>query len=98
MDEIRSAHRHLAVLRFLAAMPGGCSNEQVLSALLDKVGLVSSSDEIRACLRHLEHIGAVELEFATTLVVPTLLARGAEIADGRISVEGVQPPGPACAY
>jgi hypothetical protein len=84
--------RRLCILRLLKEA-GGASNESVLHAALERLGHVRQPREvIRADLRFLIDAGLLTDEFFGPVQVVTLTRRGSEVAEGRITVEGVKPP------
>lgn len=85
-------HRALAVLRILLSEDcNGSSNDGVLGDALDALGLGCARSTLRACLDRLERSGLVTLTPLDGLVVARLTRDGAEVAEGRLRVEGVQP-------
>ena len=98
LSKTRAEHRALAVLRSLKAMPAYRSNELVLGDLLDRLGITSTHEEVRGCLRWLDDCAALTIDMQDTLMVVQLTCRGGEASDGVIVIDGVRRPGPECPY
>ena len=98
MDQIRSEHRALAILRVLEREAGYRSNERVLGDYLDGLALGGLREDIRASLETLERSGLLKCDWCEALMIVTLTERGQEAATGRRIVEGVLRPGPDCPY
>ena len=98
MDQIRSEHRALAILRVLEREAGYSSNERVLGDYLDRLALGGVREEIRASLETLERFGLLKCDWCEALMIVTLTEHGQEAATGRRIVEGVLRPGPDCPY
>lgn len=97
-EAIKRQHRALAILRFLERETSAQSNDHVISAILDEIGLVSSREQICTCINQLECNGLIIQREVSKLVVVELTAQGSEVAQGRIKVEGVLQPFPECGY
>jgi hypothetical protein len=96
LDTLHAEHRSLAILRFMVRY-GGIANLPLLNDVLDIFGLVATAETVRADLRSLKDKGLIEVNEAD--VWPTRLTeKGQEAAEGRLTVEGVRCPLPACPY
>jgi hypothetical protein len=98
LDQHKSEHRALALLRFLNRQPGSISNECIINLLFEKIGLVCSRQQVRDSLERVEKLGLIRTAKAEDLVVVSLLAKGEEVAKGSVIVEGVLRPGVDCPY
>ena len=98
LEQQKSEHRALALLRFLNREPGNISNECVINLLFEKIGLVCSRQQVLDDLERLEKLGLIRVSKTEGLVVVSLLAKGEEVAIGRVTVEGVLRPGVNCPY
>lgn len=98
IERLKSEHRVLALLRFLGRQPCAASNDAIIAALFDYVGLSCSRQELRACLDHAEATGLIAVRQVDSLLVVGLTARGEEVSLGKISVDGVLRPGVDCPY
>lgn len=98
IEQHKSEHRALALLRFLNREPGNVSNECVINILFEKIGLVCSRQQVRDGLERLEKLGLIRTSKTEDLVVVSLLAKGEEVAIGRVTAEGVLRPGVDCPY
>jgi hypothetical protein len=88
-------HARLAVLRALLAAPSFCANDSFLDGEMLRVGLPVTRDQLRSQLGWLEEQGLIQLTRPNdTLIVATLRERGADVARGRASVDGIQRPSP----
>lgn len=97
-EQTKQQHRALAVLRFLHRQPGSMSNDRVISAYLDSIGLISPSEELVGCLDRLEANGLAAQRNVEKLIVVELSAKGEEVAQGRCAAEGVLRPSIDCPY
>ncbi len=96
LETLHAEHRALAILRFMARY-GGMANLPLLNDVLDIFGLVAAAEKVRADLRSLKDKGLVE--FRETEVWPAKLTeKGQNVAEGRITAEGVRRPSPGCPY
>lgn len=98
IERIKQQHRALAVLRFLEREPGSRSNDQIITARLDSIGLVGSREQLLGCLDRLEANGLTVQHTMEKLVVVELTAKGEEVAQGRCEIEGVLRPSVDCPY
>ena len=98
IERIKQQHRALAVLRFLEREPGSRSNDQVITARLDSIGLVGSRAQLTGCLDRLEASGLTVQHTVESLIVVELTAKGEEVAQGRCEFEGVLRPSVNCPY
>ena len=98
LEQQKSDHRALALLRFLDREPGYTSNEHIISCLFDKIGLMCSRQQIRDLIERIEKIGLIRTSRTGDLVVVSLVASGDEVAKGVTTVEGVLRPGVDCPY
>lgn len=98
MEQHKSEHRALALLRFLGRQSGNVSNECIIILLFDKIGLTCSRQEVRDGLERIEKLGLIQTSKIDDLVVVNLLAKGEEVAKGCIATDGVLRPGVDCPY
>ena len=98
MEQHKSDHRALALLRLLDRQPGNVSNECIITLLFEKIGLTCSRQEVQDCLERIEKLGLIRTLKVDDLVVVNLLAKGEEVAKGRVMIEGVLRPGVDCPY
>lgn len=98
LDEILEEHRLLALLRALQRAPTYTANELVLRDCLDRLGLAADLMVVRADLQRLQELSLCTLDGQGELVRVVLTERGGDVAEGRVLVEGVLRPGPACPY
>lgn len=98
IERTKQQHRALAILRFLTREQGSISNELIISARLDAIGLVSTREQLTDCLNQLEANGLTAQSAVEKLVVVTLTIKGEEVAQGRSEIEGVIKPSIDCPY
>lgn len=85
--------RRLVILRVLAEMPAYRANSFVLSTLLGQWGHAPSADQVKTDLRWLQEQGLLQIEEVQSVLIATLLTRGADVAAGRAMAPGVKRPG-----
>lgn len=94
MQQILTEDQRLVILRTLTEA-GFDANESILSSGLEMYGHRISRDLVRNHLNWLEEQGLVRLErLANGYMVATITARGADVAEGRVIVDGVKRPRP----
>ncbi|TIL34545.1 hypothetical protein [Mesorhizobium sp.] len=98
IEGTKREHRALALLRFLKRQPCSASNDRIVAAMLDHIGLSCSRQELRTSLGQAEAAGLVSSREVDSLLVVALTTQGADAADGKIDVEGVLKPGADCPY
>lgn len=92
---VHDGHIRLAVLRLLDAQAGYCANDSILTDAVRALGLSVTRDQMRGHLSWLDEQRLVSrVETGAGLVVATLTDRGADVANGRSVVSGVQRPSP----
>ena len=82
----------LIILRELATQVDGRSNDTVLGAVLDTMGVRRSKDWLRTQLRRLEELEAVRLETIGPVLVAALRRAGRDHVERRALLEGVSRP------
>lgn len=94
MQQILTADQRLVILRTLTEA-GFDANESILSSGLEMYGHRISRDLVRNHLNWLEEQGLVRIERLTNgYMVATITARGADVAEGRVVIDGVKRPRP----
>jgi Fe2+ or Zn2+ uptake regulation protein len=90
-----SAHQRLSILRVLTDSPRYSANNSILGDQLQEFGLDASRDTVRNQILWLEEQALVTVErVGKAILVATLTERGADVASGRATVDGVKRPGP----
>lgn len=87
--------RRLAILKLLVEVQGS-ANESVLRTGLEDLGHVAdlTRERVREDLQFLSDRALVKLTwFSDKIAVAHITERGVEVAQGRIRVDGVKPPG-----
>lgn len=94
--ELQAQDRRLAILRGLLEAVQYRINSFLLQRYLQAVGHAVSTDRLAQDLAWLAEQGLIKLEAADAagLQVAELLPRGADVAEGRATVPGVQRPAP----
>ena len=98
LESVSNEHRALALLRLLFRAPAYRSNELLLYDWLSEIGLACTSSQLRRQVRELEETELLEISDVKGNVVVELSSRGAEVAEGRLIIEGVLRPAPECTY
>ena len=98
LERRKSEHRALALLRFLHRETANTSNECIIGDLFEMIGLSCSRQEVRDGLERLERLELVQISKRDHLLVVRLLARGDEVATGRVTAEGIPRPWVDCPY
>jgi hypothetical protein len=84
----------LTMLKSLAAQQGPKqANENILQIEATAFGLHYTREQIRDEMRFLERARAVKITEAGSVLVATLLQRGADHLGHLIQLEGINPPG-----
>lgn len=93
-SELVTQDIRLVILRMLAQDPDYSHNHIVLQQLLEQFGHSVSSDRMHTELSWLQEQGLVKVRSAGGIAVAKLTTRGDDVAQGRITVPGVQRPRP----
>ena len=94
MQTILTKDQRLVILRSLAEA-GYDAKESILSDCLDLYGHDISRDLVRNHLVWLEEQGLIQLErLKDGYMVASITQRGLDVAQGRVTVEGVKRPRP----
>lgn len=86
--------RRHAVLRFLSGFPQNRGNDDVVQMALIDDGFPAAHDDVITDFQVLKGAGLITLETKGTYTVAELTRRGADVAAGRLTVDGVRPPLP----
>tara|TARA_R110000787_G_scaffold211281_7_gene321170 strand:+ start:5486 stop:5776 length:291 start_codon:yes stop_codon:yes gene_type:complete len=92
--EHENQHLRLTILRTLKVDTDYQINESLLRDAIKVYGFGPSRDALRVQLRWLEEMGMVEITDLGALLVARLTERGADVAIGAATVDGVKRPGP----
>lgn len=98
LDRIVAEHRALATLRLLYRAPGNRSNERIIAAWLEELGLTGLREQLHDMLDGFESGGFIRCERPGDLLVAVLTQTGEEVARGIRSAEGVLRPQPEEIY
>lgn len=92
---VHDGHIRLSVLRLLDAQAGYCANDSVLFQAVNALGLSCTRDQMRTHITWLtEQRLVTKVEHGVGVIVATLTERGADVANGRSTIVGVQRPSP----
>lgn len=85
--------RRLSILRFLKEC-GGQANDSIIQNVLENTyGFSKASRQTyRNDIRFCEDNGLIVISWAGEVMVAQITKRGVEVAEGRTTVEGIQPP------
>lgn len=92
--DYRDQAARLAILQHLSGCPVYTAAETEIRAALADVGLVLSGDAVRGHLAWLDEAGLILVGGGKLLRVPTLTARGQDVATGAATHPGVARPMP----
>jgi hypothetical protein len=98
MDTITTEHRALATLRLLERASAYRSNERLIAARLEELGMATLPEQVRDMLDGFERRGFVRVEHSSGVVVVTLTQARQEVACGLRAAEGVPRPRPDESY
>lgn len=91
-DEFTATLRRRDILEFLKDC-GGRLNDEVLREALDRLAYPRLAREtVRTDINYLAKRGLVREEWLDDFLIAHITKRGVEVAEGRISVEGIAPP------
>ncbi len=89
IDQVRSEHRSLAILRILNDTVDYRQNSTVMLDYLRKIALCSASSELENSASNLESQGLIKIEQVDGNSVYELTEPGQEVARGLTEVEGI---------
>ena len=92
--ELVTSDIRLVILRALAEDLGYSHNESILHSILSEFGHQVSRDRVRTELGWLEEQGLLTVKDVAGCLVATVTQRGADVAAGNASCNGVKRPGP----
>jgi hypothetical protein len=92
-DIIREDAR-LIMLRELHAQSNYSLNDSLLRETLEGFGIAKTRDWVREELNFLADVGAVSRISVGSVVVATLLQKGVEHVERRLTIQGVKRPSP----
>lgn len=94
-EKLRDEDRRLVILQLLVESPGYKANQYLLQTALDSFGHEVSIDLVRTDLAWLAEQRLVHLEEIGGQFMPSITARGLDVARGRALHPGVKRPRPA---
>jgi hypothetical protein len=92
-DIIREDAR-LIILRELHQQSNYSLNDSLLRETLESFGIARTRDWVREEINYLADIGAVSRTAVGSVVVATLMPKGVEHVERRLTIEGVKRPSP----
>jgi hypothetical protein len=92
MAEAWRAHLRIAILRALNDDPGKAGNESLLVDLVQAVHISADRDQVRDELLWLHERNLVQANVVRGSMVALLTERGAMVAEGKRTEEGVKRP------
>ncbi len=93
-ERLMNEDRRLLILRLMNEDPGYQLNIYVLRPALQAMGHTVSHDKVETDLGWLAEQGLVTVGRASDVTVGKLTARGADVAQGLVTVPGVKRPEP----
>lgn len=94
MSDIIRAHARLTILRELYAQSNYSLNDSLLRETLEGFGIAKTREWVREELNYLAEVGAIRKTMEGTVVVATLLGKGVEHVERRLTIEGVKRSSP----
>ena len=92
LADIQSADARFAILRTLAEQVDGQLNALLIRRTLDIYGIKRDDDWIETQLRKMHSLGAIELDFAGTLLVARIAPAGRSHLEERTVLAGITLP------
>lgn len=94
LDAIQKRQRRLYILHTLTAAVAFEANDELLFLALNDSGHNCNRGQLRRDFRFLESQELIKTEQTLDLSVITLTAKGEDVAQGRLLIEGIQRPRP----
>lgn len=94
LEKLLTEDLRLVLLRGLFDVPGYSHNESILQRVAGTYAHRVSRDRIRTELSWLKEQGLITTEEVCGYLIATLTVRGADVAQGNVTVPGVQRPAP----
>jgi len=91
LEAIVNSHRLLEVLRIMQSLYG-CGNEELVRALLAKLGFKVGFDRLREDFGLLEKEGLVTVHSVEELRVAAITHKGLEVVEGSLEIDGIRVP------
>lgn len=98
LESILAEHRALATLHLLDRAACYRTNERIISARLEQLGMAALPEQIRDMLDAFERRGFVRCERSDQVMVVILTQNGQEVARGLRSADAVLRPRPGEPY
>ena len=90
--ELMREDRRLSILEFLSRAPGGQLNISVMQSVLKSLGHRMARSDLTDEAAWLEERGLLAREFDGAVQLLNLTERGADVAEGTLTVEGIRRP------
>lgn len=87
-------HLRITILRLLFEDPNYTLNDSMITDLTEEYGFTPSRDKVRTELAWLKEQDLVSFEPDPNIVIAALTERGADVAQGRVTVPGIKRPSP----
>jgi hypothetical protein len=94
MRDIIREEARLIILRELYAQANYSFNDALLRETLEGYGIAKTRDWVREEISYLVEFGAVTKTAVGSVVVATLLPKGVEHVERRLTIQGVKRPSP----
>lgn len=92
-EALKTADMRLVMLRSIDE-DGDSLNESMLQDVLELYGHTVSRDRVRTEMRWLEEQGLLSIDVIAAIMVGRLTGRGADVATGKATIDGVKRPRP----
>lgn len=92
-NELKRSDMRLVMLRSIAD-DGYSLNESLIQTVLELYGHTATRDQVRTQMRWLEEQGLVSIDDIAGILVAKLTGRGADVASGKATVDGIKRPRP----
>lgn len=94
LEQIIQEHLRLTILRLLLEDPAYTLNDSLITDLTVEYGFDPSRDKVRTELSWLKEQGLVTADNDPHIIIATLTERGADVAQGRVTVPGIKRRSP----
>ena len=93
-SKLVDSHRRLCVLQLLRDEADYRLNATLLLSLVNNHGFATGHDKLENELLWLQEQGLVSLSKVGSITLATIVARGLEVANGFVTISGVERPNP----
>ncbi|MBU0972312.1 MAG: transcriptional regulator [Proteobacteria bacterium] len=94
LEQTIREHLRITILRLLHDDPDYTLNDSLITDLTADFGFTPSRDKVRTELSWLKEQGLVTTDNDPHITIATLTERGADVAQGRVTIPGIKRPSP----